>query len=415
MDAPTRTLLFLGAGIESVEAIRQAKRAGYRVFAADRDESAPGRAEAAYFFKASVYHVEETLRVVLADPKSREIDGLMMVGVDAPLVHAKLAAALGLPGQSVRTAEIVSDKALMKETLRSRGVAVPDFWRVESLATLRRLVGGSGGWFVLKPVDSRGARGVLKISAASDLAWSLEHSRSQSPTGRVMLERWLSGPQYSSESLVWAGRQTLCGLARREYESTRRFEPFIVENGGETPAPLEPSQVRAFDELLERARAAIDLESGTLKGDLVWHEGKPYIIEVATRMSGGYYCTYNIPTSYGIPLVQLACEVALGRAPSKVALPAEPLAYTANRRLLLPPGRIESVSLRDPRLVNEPWVVTFQCYARAGQEIHGVQNHTDTAAIALTKGASYAEAISRAERLIANVDIVLTRLDAKTA
>ena len=53
---------------------------------------------------------------------------------------------------------------------------------------------------VIKPVDSRGARGVLRLTEAVDLNWAYEFSASQSPSGRVMVEEFLDGQQISTES-----------------------------------------------------------------------------------------------------------------------------------------------------------------------------------------------------------------------
>ena len=409
----SKTVLFIGAPKESIEAMRIAKRAGYRVFAADADPSAPGAAEAEAFFPASCYHVDDVLRVIPPDPRSAEIDGILMVGVDAPLVMARLAGALGLPGQRPETAALASHKLRMKEALRAGGVPIPDFWPLPDEAALRARLAADPGFYVIKPTDSRGARGVLKIGPDSDLAWAFAHAKSQSPSGEVMLERWLSGEQYSTESVVWQGRHVLCGTARREYASTRQYEPYLVENGGETPAPISAEQEERLAEVLDAAARALGLESGTLKGDLVWHDDGPAVIEVATRLSGGYFCTYNIPVSFGVPIIEWALSIAVGEEPdwSRAQRPARPV-FTANRKLFLDePGRVRTVALRDEALPAEPWVQTFMVYVKPGSVRRGVTNHTDDLAHALSSGESYEEAVARAERLIDNLVVELDPLE----
>ena len=61
------------------------------------------------------------------------------------------------------------------------------------------------GPLIVKPVDSRGARGVIRLGAGVDPEWAFAAARAESPTGRVMAERFLDGPQVSTESLVIGG------------------------------------------------------------------------------------------------------------------------------------------------------------------------------------------------------------------
>jgi len=89
---------------------------------------------------------------------------------------------------------------------------------------------------VLKPVDGRGARGVLRLTKDTDLAWAFAHATSQSRRGGVMVEEYLAGPQISTEGLLVDGEGTTCGFIDRNYEHLDTFAPYIVENGGEQPS-----------------------------------------------------------------------------------------------------------------------------------------------------------------------------------
>src|SRR5207244_7258015 len=104
-----------------------------------------------------------------------------------------------------------------------------------SLDDLRAIVAARGLPLVLKPVDGRGARGVLRLTAATDLAWAFAHAKSQSRSGGVMVEEYLAGPQISTEGLLLGGcgdHNTTCGFIDRNYEHLDTYSPYIVENGG---------------------------------------------------------------------------------------------------------------------------------------------------------------------------------------
>ena len=53
-------------------------------------------------------------------------------------------------------------------------------------------------------------------------------------------------------------------------------------------------------DLMENAAGALGVTSGAFKGDLVLVDGKPRIIEVTARTSGGFDSQYRKPYSFGI-------------------------------------------------------------------------------------------------------------------
>ena len=155
---------------------------------------------------------------------------------------ASVADALGQRGITIETAWLAGDKLAMKKLFVEKGISIPWFCRVDSVAHLRRILSERGFPVVLKPVDSRGARGVLRLTESVDLDWAYEHSVSFSPSGRVMVEEYLEGPQISTESAIINGQAFTPGFTDRNYEFLNRFAPYIIENGGHYFFP-EPGRV----------------------------------------------------------------------------------------------------------------------------------------------------------------------------
>ena len=54
------------------------------------------------------------------------------------------------------------------------------------------------------------------------------------------------------------------------------------------------------------------ITDGTVKGDIVVHDGEPYMIELAARLSGGFFCTREIPLNTGVDFIGAAIKIALG-------------------------------------------------------------------------------------------------------
>ena len=308
-----KTLLIVSGGIEAADAAKRAKEMGLHVVVSDIDAEAPGFAFADSCLIADVYGPAETAAAAERyNRKIRKIDGVICVAADAPVTAATVAQRLRLPGLPVHVAELACDKLAMKRCFRSAGVAAPWFQEAATLQELQRIAIERGRDLVIKPVDSRGSRGVQRIAQVQDLAKAFMLARSYSPTERVMVEQYLSGPQVSTESVVSGGRCFTPGFSDRNYEFLERYAPFFIENGGDLPSHL-PDDIQAkVKDLVGRAAAAMGITHGTVKGDIVVHKGEPYVIELAARLSGGFFCTREIPLNTGVDFIGAAIKLALG-------------------------------------------------------------------------------------------------------
>ena len=280
----TRTLCVVGAGAEAADGIATARDMGLHVVATDADPEAPGFAVANDRILASTYDVEETTAAVRAyHERVRRVDGVLCIASDVPLTVAHVARAVGAPGLSLEAAHLASDKLAMKERFARDGVAIPAFAPVDGADDLADLIIRHGHPLVVKPVDSRGARGVLRLAPDVDLAWAYHFARRHSPTGRVMVERFLAGPQVSTESLVVDGTVHTVGMSDRNYELLDAFAPHMIENGGALPTRHGEKTRKAIRELVAAAARSLGIHDGVVKGDIVVHEGVPHVIEIAAR------------------------------------------------------------------------------------------------------------------------------------
>ena len=63
----------------------------------------------------------------------------------------------------------------------------------------------------------------------------------------------------------------------------------MIEDGGSMPAKITDLEKENIDLELVKAAAALKLKNGTIKGDIVIDKNnKVFVIEVATRLSGGF-------------------------------------------------------------------------------------------------------------------------------
>jgi biotin carboxylase len=400
-----KTLLFVGGGIETLPAIEQAKDLGLHVVVSDASPSAPGFRVADDRLIASTYDIEATVAAARTYNQTvRRLDGVICVASDIPQTVAAVADALGLPGIPLECARLASDKLAMKEKFSADGVPVPWFVPINSATELKSVAAQRATPLVIKPVDSRGARGVLQLKGDIDLDWAHEFSRCESPSGRVMVEEFLTGPQISTESIVLDGIAHTPGLADRNYEMLEAFAPHIIENGGDLPTQLPEDVQQAIRDLIHKAAASMGVRSGVVKGDVVLSEGKPYLIELAARPSGGYLCTHEIPLSTGVDFVGAALRLALGDEVEPADLIPRYQRHISQRYLFPKPGRVVRINGAE-EAAQAPGVVFCQVRVKEGDVVGPVSSHPARAGLVMAMGSSRAEAMQRAQAAIRAIHI----------
>jgi biotin carboxylase len=401
-----KTLLIVSGGIEAADAARHAKALGHYVVVSDRDPEAPGFAFADSRLIADVYGPAETAAAAERfSRKIRKIDGVICVAADAPVTAATVAQRLDLPGISVASTELACDKLAMKKRFAECGVPVPWFAEIATPQALQRAAVEYGRDLVIKPVDSRGSRGVQRVAKIADLDKAFLFARSHSPSERVMVEQYLDGPQVSTESVVVNGQCFTPGFSDRNYEYLERYAPFFIENGGDLPSHLAPEIQQKVKDVVARAAAALGVTNGTVKGDIVVHKGEAYVIELAARLSGGFFCTREIPLNTGVDFIGAAIRVALGEPVTPDEL--EPRSFTpVIQRYAFPKaGRVVSVAGADEaRKISG--VADVIVTARPGDIIPVAGDKRPSAAMVLTTGSSRAQALRAANDALACLKIV---------
>ena len=403
--ADKRTLLIVSGGIEAADAAKRAREMGLHVVVSDIDPNAPGFAYAHDRLIANVYGPEETLAVAERySSEERPLSGVICVAADAPVTAALVAERLKLPGISVASAKLASDKLAMKQRFKEMGVPVPWFAPVASIGELSDILSARGRNLVIKPADSRGSRGVQRLARVSDIAKAFQLAEQHSPTKRVMVEDYLDGPQVSTESIVSGGRCYTPGFSDRNYEFLETHAPFFIENGGDLPSHLSPEIQDKVKAVVARAAAALGIEDGTVKGDIVVHRGEPYVIELAARLSGGFFCTREIPLNTGVDFIGCAIRVALGERIAAKELEPKRQQAVIQRYAFPKPGRV--VSIRGADTAREiPGIADVIVTARPGDIIPPAGDKRPSAAMILATGKSRTEALAAARAGLSALEI----------
>lgn len=393
----TRTLLIVSGGVQAIHGIQRAKAMGLRVVVSDRNPQAPGFDFADDRILASTYHPDETVEAVAHYTRTHgPIHGVITIGCDVPLTVARVAERLGLTGIPVKTAELAQDKLAMKIRFAEAGVPIPWFAPVADSAELLRIARARDWRVVVKPVDSRGSRGVQRLKPGMDAEAAFALAAAQSPTGRVMAEAFLDGPQISTESILIDGVGHTPGFSDRNYEFIDRYAPYFIENGGDLPSHLDAATQAAVRQTAEAAGRALGVVTGNIKGDIVVHDGKPHVIELAARASGGYFCTREIPLNTGVDFIGAIIRIALGERVAAADLAPQRQTPVVQRYAFPRPGRVVSISgLAAAQAI--PGIEEVAVTVQIGDMIPEPTHSGCTAAMVLATGPSVAAARATAQ------------------
>ena len=404
----TKTIWVVGGGAEAIPGIILAKKLGLNVVVSDGNPNAPGLKFADKSIIASTYDIEGTVNAAYEYHQNvNPIDGVICIATDVPLTVASIAEKLSLPGITTETARKCSDKFLMKETLLTAGIPIPWFSLVKSVSELRSIISERGLPLVIKPVDSRGARGVIRITESLDLEWTFEYAKSFSPTSRVVVEEFLEGQQYSTESVITDEKNITLGFAERNYEFLEELSPYIIENGGQQPAKIDKKELDSIVKLVEKSSQILGISNATSKGDVVMTKEGPKIIEIAPRLSGGYFSSDQIPLATGINVIEIAIRLSLGEKINKDKLLFRHQNAVAIRYFFPKPGKITSISNTDS-FKNKSWVHKLDLFYGVGDVLEKITDHTKRCGFVITTGNTRDEAVERAKTVVKNIQI-LTR------
>lgn len=410
-----KTVICLGGGTEALPIIRKVKELGHRAVVVDGNPNALGFSAIDSragddAVCASCYDAEDVLLAGEMDPGSGEyagpFDAVLCAACDAPLVAAEVAQKFGLPGLSVEAARLGCDKLAQKEALRAAHLPVPGF------STIDKGVWDIPKGAVVKPVDSRGARGVARFLPGIPLQSIVDAAMDASPTHRIMAEEWLDGPQLSTESIVQDGKVLFTGIGTRNYDRLDEFVPYCIEDGFDSWRILEadsipaPELLRQVDEVIAAACRALgwyQQGGGTVKGDLVIYNGKVYVIELAARLSGGFFATHGHPLAYGVDFVGAAIRLALGERLDPAEFKAEHKQFVCQRYVFPEPDDIGKTVVSCYGRLPPDEVIFATWNIKRGDVIQPVTSHPNRWGQAICVGATPAEARERACHAVAEM------------
>jgi biotin carboxylase len=395
-----KKIMVLGAGPEQTLAIQAAIDLGYEVLAIDENPDAPGLSIAKWGFSSSLQDIERLIQLGI----KYKVDGVFSHGVEIPVIVAKVAESLKLPGLKVDVAENCLHKFKRNQILKENGLNVPLSFYFQNMQDLVKAKDALPFPCILKPLSLSGARGVQLIHSLDQLFETIKNHHFYG--SEFMIEEVLEGMQLSTESLVIDNKIYHLPPAKRNYDNQDFFLPFYIEDGVDFPAQLDKSTALKVQSAIEHSINALGIDFGAAKGDLYIVKGEPYILEMASRTSGGWFSVGTIKYATGIDILTPLLQSAVGDIPNLECLSATKKLAAAQRYWISKEqGILKSVvNNNSPKSLDN--ISQFDIFfPPLGTEIIKAKSHADRYAQTICVSSNLEEAVLTAEETIKKIEV----------
>ncbi|MFD0701803.1 ATP-grasp domain-containing protein [Myroides pelagicus] len=300
-----RKILFLGGSYAQVPAIKRAKEKGYYVITADYLPNNPG-----HFYSDEYYNVSTTDKeAVLSLATLLTIDGILAYASDpgAPTA-AYVATILGLQTSPLKSIEILGKKHLWRKFLNENGFNVP-----KTQYGLNILDFNFKDWsfpLMVKPVDSSGSKGVIKINNQAEFEQAFYYAKSFSRNGIIIVEEFINkiGCQIGGDGFF--GKDRLEFVCFGDQYVDFDVNPY-VPSGMAFPSDIDSKYQKLIKDEINRALTLLGVSNLSFNLEvMIDSKGCIYLMEIGPR-NGGNYIPQTIEYLTGISLVDLALTACL--------------------------------------------------------------------------------------------------------
>ncbi len=349
---------------------------------------------------------DEEALIKFVESYNGKIDGVITIASDIPHMVSRVAERIGVRHISIETADLAVDKFKMKQALKYYGVNVPEFRMVLSAHEVKKFIKEFGFPVIIKPIDNSGARGVLMITEDTDLEWAYKESKNNSRSGEIMIEKFISGQQISTEGIMYENQFYITGFSDRNYSRLEEFLPNIIEDGGDFPSILSNEQVKLVNIEFEKAVRALGIDWGPGKGDMIYGDDeKAYVVEIAARLSGGNFCYDQVPLGTGVDIVDAYIDMAVGNSIDIECFKPKFSKGIAQRYFFPGTGKIKEI-LGIEEVKSMTNVAKIDFFVKEGDIIEKQSNHTKRVGYVIAVGKDKKEAIKNAEEAINSVRFI---------
>ena len=377
-----KKILLLGGSMQQVIAIQRSKKLGYFTVLCDYLEDNPGRKVADKFYLASTTDKE----LILDIAKKEEIDGIVCYASDpAAATQAYVAEKMNLCGNPYESVKVLSDKGLFREFLMKNGFNVPKFKIYCDYQELEKDEDFFTYPVMLKPVDSSGSKGVVKLNSLSNCIKEFENAIKYSRSKKVIIEEFIEPYNYqvAGDGFSVNGKLKFYCLGNDHFSdnSPNPFTPVAAS----FPLKMENYLKKDIVCEIQKVFDLLKLKTGAYNFDIrVGKNKKVYLMEIGPR-NGGNMIPQVIKYATGVDLLDYTIKSAMGDSCDNLDL-VKINGYYAYYAIHSNCSGVLKNIFMDEEIKQNIWVQHFTC--SIGDFVHSFTGSNGTIGILLLKFSS---------------------------
>ncbi len=303
-----KKIMLLGGNYFQMTATKAAKDLGCHVVSVDYLPNNPAHKFADEYFNVSTIDKEKILELA----KKLKIDGIWSYASDisAPTV-AYVAEKMGLPGNPLKSVEILTHKNLMRDFLKQNNFNVPKAESFTEYAPALEFFKKLGKAAMVKPVDSSGSKGVTKVSDEKNFPAAYNSAMQYSLSKRIIVEEFIQRKNYqiAGDGFLINGELKFAGLMNEHFD--KLCNP-LVPIGESYPSTL-PAELRKKGVAeIQRLMTLLNMTMGAINLDFMFSENDDcYILEIGPR-NGGNLISDIIKEACSVDLAKYTIKATLG-------------------------------------------------------------------------------------------------------
>lgn len=304
-----KKMLFLGGIMQQIPAIVQAQKLGYHVITCDYLPGNPGHRYSDEYHNVSTTDLEGVLLLA----QRLKIDGIVAYASDpAAPTAAYVAEKMGLPGNPYDSVKLLTEKDLFRDFLQKHGFNSPVACGYTTNEAALADIGRFKFPVMVKPVDSSGSKGVVKVYDVAGLKSAIDEALSYSRCKRFIVEEFIikKGYQVSGDGFSVDGKLVFTSYGNELYSGNGTRE--YVALGEFWPSLLTQKQKDKVDAVLQRLITALGMRTCAYNIEVILDENdNVFVLELGPR-NGGSYIPQLIKYATGVDLVEATLKAAMG-------------------------------------------------------------------------------------------------------
>lgn len=397
-----KKILMLGGSMQQIPAIVAAKKMGLYTITCDYLPENPGHKYADEYHNVSTTDLDKVLELA----QELKIDGIVAYASDpAAPTAAYVSGKMGLPGNPYESVEILTHKDQFRAFLSEHGFHTPVAGGYSSYDEIVADINRFRFPIMVKPVDSSGSKGVVKVLCKDQLKDAVDEALMYSRSKRLVVEEFIvkkgyqvSGDGFSVDGkLVFTsyGNELYSGKGTREYVALGEFWPSL----------LSDEMKNKVDAELQKLITALGMKTSAYNIEVIIDENDDvYILELGPR-NGGSYIPQLIDYATGVDLVDYTVRAAVGEDCSDLKMAPTRGCFSNYMILSTVSGKYKGIWFDEQFRKNN--LLDVYCTYSEGDEVTAYQNTTHSLGTILFKADSVEEMIELTNNMEAQYRVIV--------